>query len=143
MDFTIKIKNFDLYYKKIDNLFNNITCNVQTNYMFYNIKTKQIIKIGSSRPCGINKYHTSIHAEIIAIKNYNLLNKKKNIIIIIWKFTKDRKIKQMFCCLNCTKYLKRYNYENLIYTINDNKLVSAIINNPEICFGFKLKYNKI
>ena len=42
MNFTIKIKNFDLYYKQIDNLFNNITCNVQTNYMFYNIKTKQI-----------------------------------------------------------------------------------------------------
>ena len=129
--------------KKINNLFDKNTCNVQTNYMFYNLKTKQIIKIGSSRPSGINKYHTSIHAEIIAIRNYNLLNKKKNIIIIIWKFTKDKQIKQMICCLNCTKFLKRYNYENLIYTINDNKLISAIINKPEICFGFQLKYNKI
>ena len=137
----LDIKNETCYSRKIFDLFDKSSYKVQVNYLFWDEKTKQIIKIGSSRPNGINSYYRSIHAEITAIKQYGLFQNKK-IKIIIWKFDISKNFLPCYSCLTCTKTINKYNFNNIIFTIKDNKLVSSIINNPVICFGLQLKYNK-
>jgi len=136
----LDIKNETCYSRKIFDLFDKSTYKVQVNYLFWDNKTKQIIKIGSSRPNGINTYYRSIHAEITAIKQYGIC-KNKNIVIIIWKFDIYKYFLPCYSCLTCTKTINKYNFNRIIFTIKNNKLVSSIINNPEICFGLQLKYN--
>ena len=136
----LDIKNETCYSKKIFDLFNILSYKVQINYLFFDKKTKQILKIGCSRPNGINTYHRSIHAEIIAIKQYSIYKNKK-IVIIIWKFDRNKNFLPCYSCLTCTKTINKYKFNRIIFTIKNNKLVSSIINNPEICFGLQLKYN--
>ena len=115
---------------------------VSVNYFIYDKKKKTIVKFGSSRACGINHRSSSIHAEEIAI-NYCLHNDKRNrYIIIISKFNRDGTHKYKTCCAACSRLANKYNFQNRIYTIGENnQLVSAIIDDPEICLAYKIKYD--
>lgn len=117
---------------------------VQINYIIWHKKKKYIINYGCSKPLGYSNYYKSIHAEIVAIKKIKNLN-INNIIIIIFKLKKEKNvfiIRPYFSCLCCTKTIKKYNLQNLFYTIDNNKLLSCIIENPQISIGLKLKLNK-
>ena len=59
MDFLLK--NSTPYSINIYKLWNKTNYKVQVNYVIYN-KKKQILKYGCSKPSGVNKYHTSVHA---------------------------------------------------------------------------------
>jgi len=97
-----------------------------------------VIKFGSSRACGCNYHKSSIHAEEEAIR-YCLKNKNKNYKIIIWKWGKDGKVRDKYCCHGCTKMIKKYGYENNIFTIKNNQLISAVEENPEISLTYKIR----
>ena len=46
----------------------------------------------------------------------------------------------MYCCNGCTKLVKKYGYEKRIYTFdNNNNIYNAIIDNPQISLGYKIK----
>ena len=106
--------------------------------MFYDPKRKKILTCGGSRPCGINHNKPSLHAEQIAI-NYCLKNDKKNRYkIFISKFDRYGNHKSAFCCHACTKVAKKYNMLDRIYTFNNNKVVSAIKEHPEISLDHQI-----
>ena len=137
-----KIINEILFYS--DKLYCLETKYVQINYILWHTKKKYIVSYGYSKPSGSNNYYKSIHAEILAIKKLKKIN-KKNIIIIIFKLKKDNDtfiVRPYNCCLTCTKTIKKYNLQYLFYTIDKNKLLSCIIENPQISLGLKLKLNK-
>lgn len=121
--------------KKIFNLFDKKTCKVAVNYCILNSK---VVKIGSSRPCGCNHCKTSIHAEEIALR-YCLKYPHKKYKIIIWRWDKHGKINEKFCCSSCTKLLKKFNYEKNIFTISNDKIITAIQDNPEYSLSYLIK----
>ena len=109
--------------------------------MFYDPKKKRIVNFGTCRPCGKNHNRTSIHAEQKAIQ-YCLNNDKRNKYkIFISKYTRQGKHKCTMCCISCTKLAQKYNFTNRIFTIDDNKVISAISDNPEFSLAYKIKYN--
>jgi len=122
-------------------LWHKINYKVQVNFVLLNEKNGNIIKYGCSRPYGFNKYHTSIHAEIYAYNWYKKFHNQKNIIIIIFKFDINKKILPAYSCLCCSKFINKYNLSHLFYTIKDNKLISCIIDKPQLSFGMFLKFN--
>lgn len=122
-------------------LWHKLNYKVQVNFAILNEKNGNIIKYGCSKPSGFNKYHTSIHAEIYAYNWYKKMHNLKNIIIIIFKFDINKKILPAYSCLCCTKFISKYNLEHLFYTIKDGKLVSCIVDNPQLSFGMFLKFN--
>tara|TARA_B100001094_G_C18184338_1_gene802814 strand:- start:2901 stop:3200 length:300 start_codon:yes stop_codon:yes gene_type:complete len=97
-----------------------------------------VINFGTSRPCGCNHQRCSIHAEQVALKHC-LKERNKNYKIIIWKWGKDGKLKDKYCCHGCTKMIKKYGYENNIFTILNNQYVSAIEEHPEISLTYKIR----
>ena len=101
-----------------------------------------MVKFGSSRPCGCNHHKSSIHAEEDAIR-YCLKHKNKNYKIIIWKWGRDGKVREKHCCHGCTKIIKKYGYENNIFTIIDNQFVSAIEEFPEVSLTYKIRNENI
>jgi hypothetical protein len=108
---------------------------------FYDPKKNIILKVGTSRPCGIGYNKSSIHAEENAL-NFCRNSKKKNLQIYIWRWTSNGNIKKAMCCYSCTKMLKKYNYENKVFTFddsNDNNIISAISENPEVSLAYKIK----
>jgi hypothetical protein len=108
--------------------------------MFYDIKKKIIVKYGSSRPCGENHSKSSIHAEQLAL-NYCLKYDRNNRYhIYISRYTRDGKLKRSYCCNGCTKLLKKYNYDNKVYTFENNRIISAIVDKPEISLAYQIKY---
>ena len=117
-------------------------CAVSVNYYIYDKKKKTIVKFGSSRACGVNHRSSSIHAEELAI-NYCLHNDKRNrYIIIISRFNREGEHKYKTCCAACTQLANKYNFQNKIFTIGDNnQLVPAIVENPEISLAYKIKYD--
>ena len=110
--------------------------------MFYDPKKKVIVNYGSSRPCGKNHNKSSIHAEQNAL-NFCLKNDRNNRYhIYISRYTRDGNIKKTHCCRSCTQLLTKYNYENKVFTFNENKkIIPAIIDNPEISLAYKIKHN--
>ena len=141
MDFLLK--NSTPYSINIYKLWNKTNYKVQVNYVIYNKKKKQILKYGCSKPSGVNKYHTSVHAEITAYFNYiNIPNAGNNIIIIIFKFDINKKVIPAYSCLSCSKFIAKNNISHIYYTIKENKLISSIVNEPKISFGMFLKFKK-
>ena len=108
---------------------------------FYDPKRKNILDFGSSRACGCNHNKISVHAEQNAI-NYCRKNEKRNKLeIYIWRYSKDGIIKSAHCCHSCTKLIKKYNYQDRVFTFDKENIESAIVDKPQISLGYKIKYN--
>ena len=114
----------------------------QYSIAFYSLQKKCIVSFGSSRPCGCNHNKiSSIHAEQKAL-NYCRENDKKNKYeIYIWRYSKDGKIKSAYCCNGCTKIINKYGYTNKVYTFDNDNICNAIVDNPQISLGYKIKHN--
>ena len=108
---------------------------------FYDPKRKNILNFGSSRACGCNHNKISIHAEQNAINYCRKNNKKNKLEIYIWRYSKDGNIKSAHCCHSCTKLIKKYNYQDRVFTFDKENIESALVDNPQISLGYKIKYN--
>jgi len=109
--------------------------------MYYDPSKKRIIAFGSSKPCGINSNKSSIHAEETALK-FCLKNDKNNRYqIYISRYTKTGHHKCTSCCKSCTQLLKKYNFQDKVFTFENNKIISAIVENPGLCLAYQIKYN--
>ena len=113
----------------------------QSSIAFYDPKRKNILDFGSSRACGCNHNKISIHAEQNAINYCRKNNKKNKLEIYIWRYSKDGNIKSAHCCHSCTKLVKKYNYQDRVFTFDKENIESAIVDNPQISLGYKIKYN--
>ena len=58
--------------------------------------------------------------------------------IYIWRFDRDGNIKPAFCCNRCTMIVKKYNYNEKIYTFYNNDSICSIVDNPKVSLGYKL-----
>lgn len=117
-------------------MYDRSNCLVAVNYIIYDKKRRAIIEQGTSRVNGCNHHTPSIHAEVLAIRT--CLNKYSNpgrYDIIIWKFNKAGMIKPAICCSSCTKYACKTNFTSSIYTISNNKIISAIVESPKLSLG--------
>lgn len=108
---------------------------------FYDPKRKNILDFGSSRACGCNHNKISIHAEQNAIDYCRKNDKRNNFIIYIWRYTKDGDLKSAHCCYSCTKLINKYGFQNRVYTFDDDNIVDAVIDNPQVSLGYKIKNN--
>ena len=108
---------------------------------FYDPNRKNIINFGSSRACGCNHNKISIHAEQNAINYCRKNDKKKKLEIYIWRYSKDGNIKSAHCCHSCTKLIKKYNYQDRVFTFDKENIESALVDDPQISLGYKIKYN--
>ena len=127
------------HHKDISRCFNKKLRNIAVNYYIIDPKIKKLVSFGSSRPCGENYHKASIHAEEIAI-NYCIRNDKRNRFhIYISRFSKEGIHKEKFCCLSCNKLVYKYNFEDRIFTIKNNKIISALEENPEVSLAYKMK----
>ena len=50
-------------------------------------------------------------------------------------------MKPTYCCPACKKLAEKYNYENKIFTFDNNKIVSAVIDDPTISLALMIKYD--
>ena len=106
---------------------------------FYDPKRKNILDFGSSRACGCNHNKISIHAEQNAIDYCRKNDKRKNFEIYIWRYTKDGDLKSAHCCYSCTKLIHKYGYNNRVYTFDDDNIIDAVVDNPQVSLGYKIK----
>ena len=113
----------------------------QSSIAFYDPKRKNILDFGSSRACGCNHNKISIHAEQNAINYCRKNNKKNKLEIYIWRYSKDGNIKSAHCCHSCTKLVKKYNYQDRVFTFDKENIESALVDDPQISLGYKIKYN--
>ena len=113
----------------------------QSSIAFYDPKRKNILDFGSSRACGCNHNKISIHAEQNAINYCRKNNKKNKLEIYIWRYSKDGNIKSAHCCHSCTKLIKKYNYQDRVFTFDKENIESALVDDPQISLGYKIKYN--
>ena len=51
-----------------------------------------------------------------------------------------RHIKPAYCCHACTQLAKKYKFENRIFTLENNKFVSALVDKPIISLTYQIKY---
>jgi len=109
--------------------------------MFYDPKRKRIVDFGSSRPCGCNHSKFSIHAEQLAIEYCKKYDKRNRYEIYISRYNKKGFHKTAYCCNACTKLVKKYNFKDRIFTIQDNKIVKAIVDNPTISLAYLIKHD--
>ena len=108
---------------------------------FYDPKRKNILDFGSSRACGCNHNKISIHAEQNAINYCRKNDKRKNFEIYIWRYTKDGDLKSAHCCHSCTQLINKYGFQNRVYTFDDDNIVDAVVDNPQVSLGYKIKNN--
>ena len=128
-----EVESLPLFLKHNDVLnvsYDKRTCNVSVKYCLYSRKKKWILKINESRANCKGSSKLSLHAEECAIKDLKKLDPKNKCDIYIWRYNKNGEIKPTTCCKSCTKLLKKYNYENRIYTFVDGKKTTAIVDNP-------------
>ena len=109
--------------------------------MYYDPSKKRIVTFGSSRPCGNNSEKSSIHAEEKALK-FCLKNDRNNRYeIYISRYSKTGNHKCTHCCKSCTQLLKKYNFQDKVFTFENNKIIPAIVENPGLCLAYQIKYN--
>jgi len=108
---------------------------------FYDPKRKNILDFGSSRACGCNHNKISIHAEQNAIDYCRKNDKRNNFEIYIWRYTKDGDLKSAHCCYSCTKLINKYGFQNRVYTFDNDNIVDAVVDNPQVSLGYKIKNN--
>ena len=123
-----------------NNKFSHLNCAVAVNYWIYDKKKKKIVDFGSSRACGCNHTKSSIHAEQIAINYCRTHHKNNNLQIIIWRWDKHGKIKSVQCCYACLKIIQKYNYQDNVFTYENDKIISAT-QFPYIPLAYKIKYD--
>ena len=49
-------------------------------------------------------------------------------------------MKPTYCCKSCDQLVKKYGYENDIFTYDDDNKINAIIDNPSLSLAYKIKY---
>ncbi len=123
---------------KLTNMFCMRSCKVAVNYIIYDPKRKIIINKGSSRPCGDNHSQISIHAERISINYCRKYDKRNRYQIYIWRYTKKGTLKPIYCCNTCCKLVKKYNYQDKIFTFDEDKIYSAY-GKPYLTLGYRMK----
>lgn len=122
-----------------NNLYDIKSCDVSVIWIVYDKKRRSILSKGSSRPCGLNHKKSSIHAEQMGF-NYCLnYPNKPHLIIIIWRYSKGGKIKPKFSCNACTHLLKKYNFQDRVFTFENSSLCPAIIDNPPLSLNSIIK----
>ena len=114
------------------------SCAVAVAYCIYDKKRKTIVDKGTSRPCGENHNCISIHAEQKCITYCRAFDKRKKYEIYIWRYSKDGRVKPVFCCGACCKLMNKYNYHKKIYTFENDKRRSAM-GRPYITIGRQIK----
>jgi hypothetical protein len=117
-----------------DNLHSIESCAVAVVYCIYDKKRKTIVDKGTSRPCGENHQKISIHAEQKCISYCRTKDTRNKYEIYIWRYSKEGKVKPVFCCGACTKLVKKFNYHDKIYTFNGLDRCPAI-GKPYITIG--------
>ena len=122
----------------LDNLFSNESCSVAVIYCIYDKKRKTIVDKGTSRPCGMNHPRISIHAEQKCISYCRSKDKRRRYEIYIWRYSKEGKVKPVFCCGACSKLINKYGYSNRIYTFEKNQICSAM-GQPYLTIGYQIK----
>ena len=133
----LKIK--DNFY--FDKFYDHNSCNVSVIWCIYNKGKKNIIDIGESRPCGINHSQSSIHAEEKCIEYCRSADKRKKYELYIWRYSKEGKVKPVYCCQSCCKLLKKFNYYDKIYTFEKNQICCAT-GQPYVTIGRMIKNNE-
>ena len=114
---------------------------LQFSIGFYDPQKKIILNFGNSRPCGSNHNKPSIHAEQLAIEYCRKNDKRNKYKIYIGRYSRDGRLKPAYCCHACSQLVKKYKFENRIFTLNDNKFVSAMLTNPKISLGYQILHN--
>lgn len=109
--------------------------------MFYDPQKKRIVNYGSNKPCGHNHNRYTIHAEQCAIEYCRKYDKKNKYQIYISRFDKEGSHKPTYCCNACTKLVKKYNFQNRIFTINKDKIINPIISKPTMSLAFRIKHD--
>ncbi len=116
----------------------------QLSIGFYDPKRKIIVTFGNSRPCGKNHNKPSIHAEQLAIEYCRKYDKRNKYKIYIGRYAKDGHLKSAYCCHSCSQLVKKYNFDNRVFTFKDGEQVNALINNPVVSLAYQIKHeNKI
>tara|TARA_B100001094_G_scaffold181735_1_gene176103 strand:- start:2352 stop:2774 length:423 start_codon:yes stop_codon:yes gene_type:complete len=114
------------------------SCAVAVVYCIYDKKKKKIVSMGTSRACGENHNKISIHAEQKCIEYCRSNDKRHKYEFYIWRYTKDGRVKPVFCCGACIKLLEKFKYHNKIYTFEDNQICPAI-GRPYVTLGHQMK----
>lgn len=122
--------------------FNNLhsieACAVAVVYCIYDKKKKIIVQKGTSRACGDNHKRVSIHAEQICINYCRKFDKRNKYEIYIWRYSKDGKVKPVYCCVSCCQLAKKYHYYNKIFTFDNGEIFPAV-GKPYITIGQIIK----
>ena len=63
--------------------------------------------------------------------------------LFISKYNRQGNHKCTKSCLSCTQLAKKYNFVNRIFTIDNNEIISAISDTPELSLAYKIKYGKL
>ena len=141
----MKVEEIPLFTKtRVDftNLHSIEACAVAVAYCIYDKNKKTIVQKGTSRACGDNSSRKSVHAEEICInycRNYNKRNKRNKYEIYIWRYSKDGKVKPVYCCVNCCQLAEKFHYYNKIYTFDNNNICPAV-GKPYNTIGHIMKY---
>ena len=106
---------------------------------FYDPKRKTIVNFGNSRACGINHNKSSIHAEQRAIEYCRKNDKRNKYKIYIGRYAKDGHLKPAYCCHSCSQLAKKYNFEDRVFTLDNNNFVSALKDNPMVSLAYQIK----
>jgi hypothetical protein len=125
-----------------DNLHTIDSCAVAVVYCIYDRNKRRIVDKGTSRACGENHNQISIHAEKKCIGYCRTFDKRNRFEIYIWRYTKEGKIKPVYCCGACSKLVTKYNYHNKIYTFENDGICSAI-GEPYVTLGYQIKNNSL
>ena len=107
---------------------------------FYDPKRKRILDFGNSRACGLNHSKSSIHAEQFAIEYCRKYDKRNKYKIYIGRYAKDGHLKPAYSCRSCTQLAKKYNFENRIFTLENDNFVSALKDNPMVSLAYQIKH---
>ena len=132
----LNIRNNNFSFEKFYEL---DSCNVSVIWLIYDKKRKVIVNMGLSRPCGINHRKASIHAEQFAIEYCRKHDKRNKYKIYIGRYARDGHLKPAYCCRSCTQLVKKYNFENRVFTLDNDNFVSALKDNPMVSLAYQIK----
>lgn len=124
---------------KFNNLYSLECCSVAVVYVIYDKKKKMIVKKGTNRACGENHKEISIHAEKICIDYCKKYDKRYKYEIYIWRYSKEGKIKPVYCCEVCNNLLSKSNYFHKIFTFEKGGNICPAVGKPYMTIGYQIK----